>query len=127
MGKNTNEAHSKKFEIFGENMRLARKKMGLTGKVFADFVGVTVSYVGLIERGERHPSLPALFRICDFVGKSVDEMFTDPAANKNAKAPKDKTTTKRETINSLISTFDEKRLDYIIRNLKSLNTLGDVN
>jgi transcriptional regulator with XRE-family HTH domain len=42
---------------FGANVRRARKTRQLSQEALADAVGLAVSYVGQIERGQRNPTL----------------------------------------------------------------------
>lgn len=80
----------KRFQVFGVNMRIARKSVGLTSAKLARLLGISTAYVGLIERGERTPSVKTMLEICDFFGKSVEEMMAPtkyrprpkPSANK---------------------------------------------
>ena len=50
-------------QLFGSNVRRARQDRGLTLEVLADEAGLTYSYVGQIERGQRNPSLRAVEQI----------------------------------------------------------------
>jgi transcriptional regulator with XRE-family HTH domain len=60
---------------FGENLRSEREKMGFTREFLADFTGITASYIGSLERGERTPSLATFLNICDFFGEDASEML----------------------------------------------------
>ena len=113
---------------FGKNMRKARKEMGFTTVAFARFLDVSPAYVGLIERGIRTPSIQTLFKICDFLGKGVDEMVTSSEPKSRPKADlrrsESQVTRKRRASASLIETFDEKELNYIITVMKGLKVLS---
>ena len=113
---------------FGINMRKARKELGLTSSDLANFLGLSPAFVGLIERGERTPSIETLLKICDQLGQSVDSMMTsaenNPQANKNLKMPTTKLERKQRAASNMIKTFDSKELGYIIDVMKGLKTLG---
>jgi transcriptional regulator with XRE-family HTH domain len=47
----------KLYSEVAERIRLARKSQGLSLKELADQAGITSSYLGQVERGERKPSL----------------------------------------------------------------------
>ena len=48
---------------FGQNIRIARSKTGLTQKQVADKAKMHVNYYARIERGEENPSYEALEKI----------------------------------------------------------------
>lgn len=49
----------------GLNIRLYRKAKGLTLNQMSQAVGITSSYLGYLERGQRNPSLDIIARIAD--------------------------------------------------------------
>ena len=51
-----------KAKAFGQNVRLTRKESKLTAQDLAKFLSISTAYVGLIERGERCPSLETFLR-----------------------------------------------------------------
>jgi len=63
-------------KIFGDNIRRIRKEMGQTAIELSAFLGFSTTYVGMLERGERIPSITAMLRICRYFGESIDSMFT---------------------------------------------------
>ncbi|MCL2573656.1 MAG: helix-turn-helix domain-containing protein [Defluviitaleaceae bacterium] len=122
------EKLAKRFLIFGNNVRLARKKMGFSSTDFARFLGISVAYVGLIERGERTPSVEMLIKICDFFGRSVDSMMAsvgDKSSVKGSeKRPKKYMSRRQTTAVNMMTTFDKHELDFIISTMRSLKALG---
>lgn len=44
-------------------------------------IGITPQMLGMIERGERTPSLPLAKKIADFYGVSVEDIFFEPEGN----------------------------------------------
>jgi len=42
---------------FGERLKKARQEKGLTQEQFAKICGLHKNYIGMVERGERNPSL----------------------------------------------------------------------
>jgi transcriptional regulator with XRE-family HTH domain len=118
--------------IFGANMRAARKERGFTAEGLGKFLGISTAYVGLIERGERCPSLEIFLKICEFFGESCDAMLVPKAKAKvsekksTAKGDnsKDQEARKRKMITSMIGTFNADELDYIssmVKNLKNFS------
>lgn len=127
---------AEKCRIFGENMRAARKDRGFTSEALGRFLGISTAYVGLIERGERTPSLETFLKICEFFGESPDEMF-QPQKNtlsvKEKKGPgrpgneKDQIERKRKMVSSMINTFNQDELDHIIGVVKSFKNFSHKN
>jgi len=122
---------AEKCQVFGENMRIARKERGFTSEVLAKFLKISTAYVGLIERGERCPSLETFLRICDFFGESYETMLTprsglSVAESKAARREndKDQVVRKQKMIMAMINTFDVKELDHIISVVKSFKTFS---
>ena len=62
--------------VIGANMRQERKRRGFTIEVMAGRLGLTASYLGLLERGARCPSLRHLVGICEALGTTVDEILS---------------------------------------------------
>ena len=126
MMKDSKEYITEKCLIFGENMRISRKERGFTSEVLARFLQISTAYVGLIERGERCPSLETFLRICDFFGESYEAMLT-PRANQTAgesrlarsENAKEQAARKQKMVTSMINTFNADELDHIIATVKS--------
>ncbi len=60
----------------GKRIRLLRKQMNLTQEELAAQVGVSLSFMGHIERGTRQPSLDHLVRLSEKLGVSADFLLT---------------------------------------------------
>jgi len=114
--------------IFGENLKLARKERGFTAEVLSRFLEISTAYVGLIERGERCPSLVTFIRICDFFGESYEDMLTAKSALSveeeklldSGADTKDQVERKRKMLTSMINTFGLDELEYVIGIVKGL-------
>ncbi len=55
---------------FAGNVRKLRSKKKLSQKILADKVGISVSYVSMLERGQRSPPLDMLERVAKALGVS---------------------------------------------------------
>jgi len=55
-------------EIFGGRVQQVRLEKGLTQEGLADLAGFDRTYISLIERGKRNPSLTALCRLAKALG-----------------------------------------------------------
>lgn len=58
---------------FGRRVRELRKEKNLTQQQLADISGLHKNYIGMIERGERNPSLLNI----DILARSLDVQITD--------------------------------------------------
>jgi len=61
----------------GEKLRVLRNRRGLTLRQLGDMLEVNYGYVGKLERGEKIPSLPTLFKIATIFGVSADQLMRD--------------------------------------------------
>jgi len=57
--------------MVGEEIRRARKKAGLSQEAVADKAGLHRTYISLVERNKKSPTLETLFRICQAIGVSA--------------------------------------------------------
>jgi len=117
---------------FGENMRNARKDRGFTSEALGRFLGISTAYVGLIERGERCPSLETFLKICDFFGESYDDMFTQRGGlfvreKKTPTSEKDPVVRKQRMIAGMLNNFGTEELDHIIGVIKSFKNFSHKN
>jgi len=60
---------------FGLNLRLKRKKSGMTQQELAEKAGVTRVYIGLIERGETSITLEKVYRLADALKCDVFDLL----------------------------------------------------
>lgn len=61
--------------IFGANIRLLRKRSGLTQEQLAEKLSISTSYLGKIEIGSRTPSIDLLLDLADQFSVTVDELL----------------------------------------------------
>ena len=64
--------------------RTRHGKKGISKAHLARQVGVSRSYITKIEHGKQHPSARVMFRIADYFGCRVDEIFKYVPNNKVA-------------------------------------------
>lgn len=58
-----------------EKLYKLRKEANFTQKQMSEFANINRSYYGLIENGERNPSLSIAEDISEALGKKVEEVF----------------------------------------------------
>ena len=76
--------YEKRLEYFRINMEYARNKRKMTRTALASAIGVTIGYIGLIERGSRKPSVDIMFKISDYFELSIDDMFSKDLSREEA-------------------------------------------
>jgi len=70
------------YKIVGENIKRRRKEKGLTQQELAEKIDLSLNYVGLIERGDRHTGLDVLKRIADVLGIRLNALLEEIPAQK---------------------------------------------
>jgi len=72
------------YRIFGENLRIERKKHGYSIKDIAALLNVSSSYVSLMERGGCNPSLSVIYYLCDIFDVTPNYFFMERKADETA-------------------------------------------
>lgn len=67
--------HKHVLEKFGEKMQKARKAKGVTQEELAAKLSMHRTYIGLIERGERNPTIRTLYKIAKALGVQASELL----------------------------------------------------
>ncbi len=66
---------------YGERLRQLRRERGLTQEEVALRADITTSYYGQLERNIANPTISMLDRICEVMGVSITDIFTDSNTN----------------------------------------------
>lgn len=66
---------------FGKKIREARTKMGISRASLAEELGISVNFLGDIERGLKLPSVPNLIMMTNILKVSLDYLFSDSLNN----------------------------------------------
>ena len=61
----------------GSRLKKARVAKHLTQEQFAELVGLSAGYIGMIERGIREPSLPTFLDMISVLEVTADEILCD--------------------------------------------------
>jgi transcriptional regulator with XRE-family HTH domain len=69
--------------MLGEEIRRARQKAGLSQEALADKAGLHRTYISLLERNLKSPTLDTLFRICEALGISTANLVKRVEADRN--------------------------------------------
>jgi transcriptional regulator with XRE-family HTH domain len=65
----------KLIEIFGKKIRRLRRNQDLTQEKLSELSGLSLQYIGEIERGKRNPSLSSIEKLADALEYSVCDLF----------------------------------------------------
>ena len=66
----------------GKRIRKYREAKGWRQEDFAEKVGLSVTYTGMIERGEKVPKLETFITIANVLGVSSDQLLADVLSSK---------------------------------------------
>lgn len=69
------------YEALGRRVRTQRKLLGITQEELSERVGVSCSYIGLIERGDRKLSIETLVSLSEALRISCDSLLQDSLRN----------------------------------------------
>lgn len=61
--------------IFGARLKEARQKANLTQAELAEKVGMSLNFIGMIERGERNTILANVYKIILAVNGNLEDFF----------------------------------------------------
>ena len=98
----------------GERIRQLRKNSGFTQEAFAEKIGLHGSYVGLIERGVKAPSIRTLTRIADFFNITLSNLLVIQHSNQDKEDLKMKQTRIIKALEGK-STQDLEKIEKIIK------------
>lgn len=62
-------------DAFGKRLRDIRRRKDMTQEKLADLSGLSIQYIGEIERGKRNPSLTSIETLATALGMSVADLF----------------------------------------------------
>ncbi len=69
------------FRSIGQKIRFYRKTAGLRQEALAETAGISTNYLGMIERGEKIPSLETFLAIANALSVSADLLLADVLKN----------------------------------------------
>jgi transcriptional regulator with XRE-family HTH domain len=62
--------------MLGDELRKAREAAGLTQEEVSFRAGVHRTYVSMLEREQKSPTIDVLFRLCDAIGLKASELIS---------------------------------------------------
>lgn len=73
--KNFTSMKTELLKKFGDRVRVLRKERNWSQETLADKTGFHPNYIGMVERGERNPSLININVFAETFGMSLSELF----------------------------------------------------
>lgn len=67
--------NARKIKSVGERIKNARKQKEMTQEKLADMIGVTSTYIGFIEQGQRVPSIKTADKIARVLRIKLSDLF----------------------------------------------------
>lgn len=114
---------------FGKKIREARTKMGISRASLAEDLGISVNFLGDIERGLKLPSVPNLIMMTNILKVSLDYLFSDSLNNILEEESENIYYTDRQksVINSIIKLINENFSWLLLYpELYVINTIQDI-
>ena len=66
-----------RWDSLGQHIRTCRQDNRMRQEDLAEKVGVSANYIGMVERGEKMPSLETFVRLANALGVSADWLLAD--------------------------------------------------
>ena len=107
----------------GKNVRRERLSRSISVEEFADMMGLTHGFIGLIERGQRGTTSRCLYRISKVLGISIDTLFEEREFDENEVQEINEEKALRQKISSITFDFSQEELTYATNMLLSLRDL----
>jgi transcriptional regulator with XRE-family HTH domain len=107
-------------KIMGKNIRIERKIRGMTREELSKLMGISVAYIGLIERGLRGITAHNLFWFSNVLDVPIEKIFN---LQEQVKNPCNEEAGKRNDVTRLILSMDNIELDYIIQIINGIRKM----
>ena len=108
------------FEI-GGRLKELRRKNKITIERLCEIIGVSTSFIGLIERGESRVSVDNIYRLSQVFNVSVDFILTG-----NENITMEKSYSKFDKLNASLYDYTDDETDFAIEILKFLKQRVDL-
>ena len=108
-----------KYTVIGKNIRAQRKIRRLSVDELAEHLGLSASYIGLLECGDRCPSLKVVYNLCVLFDISPNELLTseqDDRINKQIDM-------RLEALTSLVKTLKKNEIEFVIETIKKVKDI----
>lgn len=106
----------------GQNIRTERELRKMSREELAEILDLTVSHMGLIERGERGATAVTLEKLSRVFEVTIDDLFAEPERKRLVlnEERDGNVASNRRKIASLLTRLDEKETDFLIHIIKGI-------
>ena len=98
-------------KTFATNLRTLRKEQNITQEELADKLGISLSRIVLLERGERIPALPTLDKIAKYFGVKPADLIMEEKKHQ-------KLDQKQKELLNIVEKGSEEELDKLYEVVK---------
>ena len=112
--------------VIGQNIRAERELRKMSREELAEALDLTVSHMGLIERGERGATAVTLEKLAFVFDIKIDSLFSEPERAKtklNEGRDSSSLEGNRRKIASMITRLNERDTEFLIHTIKGLINL----
>lgn len=99
---------NKNLKYIGENVRIARKRKGLTLEQLAELCNISESFLGVAERGSSGFSVETIIKIATTLEVSTDELLLSNIKKES------KSSDKLDTLKTLLSQSEDCELEFFV-------------
>ena len=64
------------YKLIGKRIKEARTRLGITQEQLAELACISRQYIGMLEQGEKRPTLQTIVSLADALNITVDELLT---------------------------------------------------
>ena len=110
-------------KTIGQNIRGEREMRKMSREELAEMLDLTVSHMGLIERGERGATAVTLEKLARVFSIQIDTLFTEPereSLSLRENEESDALASNCRKITSLITRLNRPETEYVIHMIKGL-------
>jgi len=109
--------------IIGSNIRKHRKLRRFTVEELADRMDLSISFITLLERGERCPGLNTLYKLCDLFQITPNDLLMPPAESTGHKhaAAAGSMSLQQKSAALLMRDLSERDIGFLLRVLEFLH------
>jgi transcriptional regulator with XRE-family HTH domain len=112
----------------GRRIRNARLNRCMTIEELAAALGISASYLGLVERGLRGTNTKLLVNVCEVLGCTLEDLvFGKKVSLHEGNGNDNELNMKRSSVNSLARTLGIQELNFVISTIKNLNAMKGKN
>lgn len=100
-------------KIIGANIRYERRLRNISTEDLAQIIGITPSFLGIIERGQKGLALKKLCKLADFFSISMDTMLNRDIEGMIERDDFDPLSIKRDNVKNQVEDLNEAEVDFV--------------